>query len=277
MRFVDPVLVIGWVTALVWVALLLTCRARASVAANQAPGGPAPFGSSWRPQAVQGWVPLAGLGCAVWLNVAQLEVVDSVEDRTGLSTMDPAITAWFVDHRSTALTTAAKLVSEVGSTVTMGSLALFSSIWLAWHQRWHQGGTVAVAALGAAVMGSVMKHVLDRPRPPRIDQLVMETNASLPSGHALGSTVVLGILTTIAFRAIQRPLSRAALATIIVVVIAAVGFSRLYLGVHWSTDVLTGWLLGAAWLSVCVTALVIVTGPPRGASPVPGPRRPIPS
>jgi undecaprenyl-diphosphatase len=112
-----------------------------------------------------------------------------------------------------------------------------------------------LTALGAAVMGEVMKHVLDRARPPRIDQLVVETSGSLPSGHALGSTVVLGILTAIAFGVIRRPGNRAALATIVVVVIAAVGLSRLYLAVHWATDVLTGWLLGAVWLSVCVTLL----------------------
>ena len=84
--------------------------------------------------------------------------------------------------------------------------------------------------------------MLDRARPPRIDQLVVETTASLPSGHAPGSTVVLDTLTAIAFGVIRRPGHRAALATVVVVVIAAVGLSRRYLGVHWSTDVLTGWL-----------------------------------
>lgn len=141
----------------------------------------------------------------------------------------------------------------------MGVLALISMVWLAWYRRWPQAGTVAVAALGAMVIGSVMKHVLNRARPPRIDQLVVETTASLPSGHTLGSTVVLGSLSAIAFGLLRRPANRAALAIVIVVVIAAVGLSRLYLGVHWSTDVLTGWLLGAAWLSVCVTALEIST------------------
>ena len=184
-------------------------------------------------------------------------MVDSVEDHNGLSTVDPAITAWFVDHRSSALTVAGKAVSDAGSTTAMGVLAVLAVAWLAWSRHWPQAGAVAAAALGAAVIGQVMKHVLDRARPPRIDHLVVATSPSLPSGHALGSIVVLGVLTAVAFGVVRRRVHRAAVAMLIGVIIAAVGLSRLYLGVHWVTDVLTAWLVGAAWLSVCVTALAI--------------------
>ncbi|MDQ2883976.1 MAG: phosphatase PAP2 family protein [Actinomycetota bacterium] len=267
MQFVDPVLLVGWVAAVLWVAWLGASIVRAWVAADRPPGAWPRLGAVWRARPVRGRILLVGLGCAAWLDVAQLEVVDSIEDRNGLSTVDPAITGWFVDHRSAASTVAAKLVSDAGGTATMGALALLSVVWLAWRRRWPQAGTVAVAALGAALMGTVMKDVLARARPPRVDQLVLETNASLPSGHALGSTVVLGILTAIAFGFIRRRANRVALATVVVVILAAVGLSRLYLGVHWSTDVLTGWLLGAAWLSVCVTALAVLTRRNPPASP----------
>ncbi len=259
MRFVDPALVVGWLAAVLWVVWLGASLARAWVATGRAPGAWPRLGGVWAAQSVRGRVVLVGFGCAVWLDVAQLTVVDSVEDRTGLATVDPAITGWFVDHRDAASTVAAKFASDAGGTVAMGVVALLSAVWLAWRRRWPQAGAVAVAALGAAVLATVMKHVLVRARPPRVDQLVLETTASLPSGHALGSTVVLGILTAIAVGVIRRPVHRAVLATIVVLVITAIGLSRLYLGVHWSTDVLTGWLLGAAWLSVCVTALAILT------------------
>ena len=267
MRFVDAVVIAGWVAAVGWVAWLGACLVRAGAAADRPPGV-RHLGETWIAQSVRSRILLVGLGVAVWLDVAQLAVVDSVEDHTGLSTADPAITAWFVNHRSTALTAVAKGVSDAGSTTAMGALALLGVIWLAWRRRWPQAGMIAVAALGAAGMGSVMKSVLDRARPPRIDQLVVQITPSLPSGHALGSSVVLGILTAIASGAIQRAANRAALVTIVVIVIAAVGLSRLYLGVHWATDVLTGCLLGAAWLSVCITALAVLTGPaPSIASP----------
>lgn len=266
MRYVDPALVVGWVAAAGWVVWLCTCLARARVAA----GAGGRLREVWTAQAARNRVLLVGLGVAVWLDVGQLEVVDSVEDRNGLNVADPAITAWFVDHRSSTLTVAGKLVSDAGSSTAMGVLAALAVAWLAWRRRWPQAGVVAVAALGTAVMGSVMKQVLDRARPPRIDHLVAETSGSLPSGHALGSTVVLGILTAIAFRVIRRPVNRAVLVASTVVIIAMVGLSRLYLGVHWATDVLTGWLLGAAWLSVCVTALAISTPhiQPRKPAPI---------
>lgn len=257
MRYVDPALVVGWVAAAGWVAWLCASLARAWVAADRPSGVGRWLAEIWNGQPVGRRVLLVGLGIAVWLDVGQLEVVDSVEDHNGLNTADPAITTWFVDHRSAALTAAGKLVSDAGSTTAMGVLAVLAVAWLTWRRRWPQAGTVAAAAMGAAAMGTVMKHVLDRARPPRIDHLVMATSPSLPSGHALGSTVVLGILTAVAFGVILRPAHRAVLAMLMVAIIAAVGLSRLYLGVHWATDVLTAWFLGAAWLSVCVTALVI--------------------
>jgi hypothetical protein len=189
--FVDAAVVAGWVAAAVWVVWLGACLGRAWLATNRSLGGRARLGVVWKAQSIRDRVLMVGLGCAVWFDVAQLAVVDAVEDRTGLSTVDLPIIAWIVDHRSTALTAAAKLVSVAGGTVAMGALALLSVVWLAWRRRWPQAGAVTAAALGAAVIVSVMKPVLDRARPPQIDQLVVETNASLPSGHALGSTVVL--------------------------------------------------------------------------------------
>ncbi|MGH3796645.1 MAG: phosphatase PAP2 family protein [Pseudonocardiaceae bacterium] len=255
MQLVDPALVLGWAAALGWVGWLVVSLV---VPTRVAGGRPAGLAGAWRSQPVRHRVLLVGLGCAVWLDVAQLSVVDSVEDRTGLSTLDPAVTGWFVDHRSAALTAAAKLVSDAGGTVAMGVLALLGVIFLAWRRHWSAAGLVAVAALGAALLVSVMKQVLGRMRPPLVDHLVLETNASLPSGHALGSAVVLGILAAVALGVVRRPAARVAVVAIVVALVAVIGLSRLYLGVHWGTDVLTGWLLGAAWLSVCVTALSVI-------------------
>jgi membrane-associated phospholipid phosphatase len=271
-QFVDPVLAIGWVAAAGWVAWLgtsLVARARMATDVQPGAGGLTRLGGAWRVLPVRRRILLVGLGCAVWLDVAQLEILDSIEDHSGLSTADRTITTWFIDHRNHALTVVAKLVSDAGSTTSMGALALVSVAWLAWRRCWPQAGTVAVAALGAVVMVSALKPVLGRVRPPRVDQLMLETNASLPSGHALGSIVVLGILTAVTVGAVRRPAVRATLVMATVIVVAAVGVSRIYLGVHWPTDVLTGWSLGAAWLSVCVTALGVLTRHPGHASTSP--------
>ena len=85
-----------------------------------------------------------------------------------------------------------------------------------------------------------------------------ETNPALPSGHALGSIVVLGVLAAVVLLATHRTLLRVAAMAAAALGVLTIGVSRLYLGVHWLTDVVTGWFLGGAWLAVCVTTLCVL-------------------
>jgi membrane-associated phospholipid phosphatase len=108
----------------------------------------------------------------------------------------------------------------------------------------------------ASAVFTLIKRILDRPRPPVADQLVSAGNESLPSGHATMSMAVVGALVVLAWPTLTAGLRLAA----VVVAgswIAAVGFTRIYLGVHWFSDVLAGWALGAAWLAVCTTVLIM--------------------
>lgn len=100
-------------------------------------------------------------------------------------------------------------------------------------------------------------------RPPVAEQLTVETTFSLPSGHAVASTVVLGLLAALALRYTRRVAVRVAVIVAAAVGIATIVVSRLYLGVHWLSDTLTSWLLGGAWLAACVTALMVVCAPFR--------------
>ena len=84
------------------------------------------------------------------------------------------------------------------------------------------------------------------------DRLVTETNESLPSGHATMSMVVVGTIVVLAWAG-RSALARAAMVVVAAAWVGAVGATRVYLGVHWISDVLAGWAVGAAWLAVCVT------------------------
>jgi membrane-associated phospholipid phosphatase len=88
---------------------------------------------------------------------------------------------------------------------------------------------------------------------------MIETNPALPSGHALGSIVVLGVLAAVVVLATRRTLLRVAAVAVAALGVLTIGVSRLYLGVHWLTDVVTGWFLGGAWLAVCVTTLCVLS------------------
>ena len=107
------------------------------------------------------------------------------------------------------------------------------------------GSTVA----GAAVLNVILKLIFERARPDLWEQLIVETSFSFPSGHSM-ITAALGLsLIFICWNTRFRLLAVALGSSFIIVI----GFSRLYLGVHYPTDILAGWVVSAAWLSTVVT------------------------
>lgn len=216
-------------------------------------------------------VTLTGTGVAAGLFALQAGVVDAVADPDGISAADTPALQWLVDHRAPFATAAATAVSLVGGTSAMAVLAAVVVLVLWFRRRRWEAGVVAVATAGAAILVETLKNIYDRPRPPQATRLVVETNYSLPSGHALGSTVVLGIVAAVAVLVLRGTAARTTAVVLAAVLVVAVGLSRLYLGVHWLTDVLDGWLVGGAWLALCVTVLFHTRPVPL---PGPDPERP---
>lgn len=112
---------------------------------------------------------------------------------------------------------------------------------------------LVVTSLGGGLIDTVAKVAIDRPRPVVDHPVAMAFGKSFPSGHAMGATVVYGAL-LVAFWAILAPRWRGRALVATVVLVLAVGTSRLFLGVHFLTDVVGGFLLGLAWLSGSVAA-----------------------
>ena len=171
----------------------------------------------------------------------------------GPTSTDLAVLSETLELRSGGLTTVAVAVTEIGSTVSMAVLASLVALWSLWRGRVVDAVLVFGAMVGAAAVFRGLKLVIDRPRPPVADRLVEETNESLPSGHATMSMVVIGILVVLAWPRL-RAAARAVLVAAAAGWVGAVGATRIYLGVHWFSDVLAGWLVGAAWLAAWVMA-----------------------
>jgi membrane-associated phospholipid phosphatase len=197
-------------------------------------------------------------------------VVDAVADQTRLARADEPTLQWMIDHRSPSLTPIMLDITTAGSTLGMTVLAAIgTAVLLAWRRVW-AAVIVAVAGLGAAALVNFFKNLYDRQRPPLETRLTYEPTYSLPSGHSLSSLVVVGILAVILIAALHAPLGRAVVIAVAGLVVLAIGTSRLYLGVHWLTDVVAGWLLGATWLAVCCTALALLaTRRARDVAPLP--------
>lgn len=262
MWFADIGLAMAWTVLASWVAVLtLVGRGRFSWGVWLSPPARGPV--------------LIGTGAAAMLLVLQAGVVDTVADLSAVGPLDRTVWAWFVAHRSSLVTPTMAAVSRFGGTAGMAVLALVGAIVLWWARRRAEAGVLLAAAAGAGLLVTGFKHLYGRVRPPQAEQLIQETNAALPSGHALGSMVVLGMLAAVVVLLARRPVARAAGVVGAVTGVAAIGVSRLYLGVHWVTDVLTGWLLGGAWLALCVTALALLQHRHQ-PSAIPDPVAPMP-
>lgn len=192
--------------------------------------------------------------CVALLLVTLVAVLtENVAADDGLATMDPIWLRWIITHRNGVLTPIAITVSDFGGTVAMSALACLVCAASAWHRRWRQTVLVASATIGAWLLVTVLKHLVRRPRPPIVDRLTVETSLSYPSGHSLGSIVVVGVVAVVLTSWLRRRSIRRVAAVVAVVAVVAVGLSRPYLGVHWPTDVLGGWSIGGLWLLLCLT------------------------
>ncbi|MGQ4617437.1 phosphatase PAP2 family protein [Nocardia sp. R7R-8] len=187
------------------------------------------------------------------LVVCAAALTASVVGSHGPGGFDRGITDWAVAHRTDALTPVAATVSVLGGTLAMTALATATCLVLCWRRRWTSAALVAITGLGGGLLVRGGKRLTDRDRPPVPEHLINVAGQAYPSGHSLGSFVVVGIVLAVALPGIPGPTLRACAAITAALFVTAVGLSRIYLGVHWATDVLGGWCLGALWLILCLT------------------------
>ncbi len=114
-------------------------------------------------------------------------------------------------------------------------------------RRWAAAGVFFVAIAGASALNAVLKFGLHRARPEVVPHLAEVSNASFPSGHAMISAATYMTVGALLAQTQPSPLVRTYLVSLFVVLALMIGVSRLYLGVHWPSDVLAGWFLGGAW------------------------------
>ena len=153
------------------------------------------------------------------------------------------------------LTTWMLIVTHLHS---MTAVCIYGAVAAAAMARWRRIRslvTVLVCVGGGLALNVLMKHAFQRPRPVLDDPLLTLDTYSFPSGHVLGSTLVYGLLVVLVFRHTRRPLWRLLAAAGALAAIGLVAFTRMYLGVHYLSDVIAGFLEGVVWLALCLSAL----------------------
>ncbi|HVX39461.1 MAG TPA: phosphatase PAP2 family protein [Gemmatimonadaceae bacterium] len=193
---------------------------------------------------------------AIWAFSALL---DAVLDNATLVRFDVASVNWIHAHATPGGTAFFLTVTNAGSPRAMTILAIGGGIALVMMRRWVSLTTWTAAFVGSVIIERVIKLAVHRSRPPYGARYLINHSYSFPSGHAMGSFVGIGMLLYVLARFWHPPHIWRAIAMVCgVAFVALVGFSRIYLGVHYPSDVLGGWAVSAAWMAVCVSGRGIV-------------------
>ena len=190
---------------------------------------------------------------ALWAFAA---ITEDVVHHDPMTAVDIAFAHWLRTHATVRGDHVASALSLLGSTTALALLGVLVASVLAWRRDWRMLTGWSATLCGGAALDWLLKHLIPRARPFAGEAFTFEQSSSFPSGHAMMSLIVFGMLSyLVIIRA--RP---AGITSVIVMASAfllagAVAASRLYLGVHYLSDVGGGLTAGLCWLAVCVTAM----------------------
>lgn len=206
-----------------------------------------------------------GLHLTVGLIVAVLAIwafsalLDAVLDNATLVRFDVWAVNWIHARATSRGLDVFSAISNAGSPRAMTILAIGGAIALIMMRRRVALTTWIAAFVGSTVIENVIKLAVHRSRPPYGAKYLINHSYSFPSGHAMASFIGVGMLlyTLGLFWHPRRPW-RTIVTVLGICFVLLVGFSRLYLGVHYPSDVLGGFTASAAWMAVCVSGMGIV-------------------
>jgi membrane-associated phospholipid phosphatase len=162
--------------------------------------------------------------------------------------VDQGVAAALHANAAPAATAVVQLVTQLGSTAVLLAVAALAAGYLARLGRRADAAFLVLAFAGAEALTWSLKALFQRERPNFDDPIATANSFSFPSGHALVSLAVYGALACVVLDGLRSQRARAACVAGAALLVAAIGFSRLYLGVHYLSDVLAGFAVAVAWL-----------------------------
>jgi undecaprenyl-diphosphatase len=199
-------------------------------------------------------VGLAAAAFAVWLFVELADEVVEGETRR----FDEAVLLAFREDADRDDPRGPVWVEEIARDITgLGGTAVLTLLTLAvtglflLQRKWHLAIYVAAAVVTGTILSHLMKAGFDRPRPDLVAHGQHVYTASFPSGHSMVSAIVFLTLGALLAGTLKKRTERTYVMVLAMLLALMVGLSRIYLGVHWPTDVLGGWAVGTGWALVC--------------------------
>lgn len=211
------------------------------------------------------------LGAVVVLLVALVvfgALADELAEWQPFVSLDQHVDEELNERATPWVTTAMEAISLLGSTQALALVTVAAAAALALSRRISAAAVVVLAFAGAELLDALLKVEFARPRPSFAHPTVPQAHGySFPSGHATGSMAVYGALVYLAVATGRMPITRVWCTVAGVVLVVSIGFSRLYLGEHFPSDVIAGWCVALVWLALLV---LVFLGEGRGRPAKPG-------
>jgi undecaprenyl-diphosphatase len=168
---------------------------------------------------------------------------------------DERVLRWMEAHQVPLLEQLMVEVTMLGTWIVVLTVVGVSGLFLYLSKHKYSALLLIVATTGGIVLNSVLKFGFDRPRPQVFEWGTHVSSSSFPSGHSMSSVVVFGTVAYLAARLQKSRWARWLTLFVFGIIIASIAFSRLYLGVHYPSDVAGGMIVGLAWAAFCVATL----------------------
>ena len=197
---------------------------------------------------------LSGAALAIAGTWAFSEVAERVRRGT-TQRFDDAFMHWIGQHQYAGLQSVMLEITALGTGTVVAMIVFVAGTFLWLNKHKHSAVLLIVATLGGLVLDGLLKIGFNRPRPQVFTWGTHAASSSFPSGHAMSSIIVYGTVAYLVARLQQNSASRVLTMTLAGLIIVAIASSRLYLGVHYPSDVLAGLIIGLAWAAFCMAVL----------------------
>jgi undecaprenyl-diphosphatase len=199
------------------------------------------------------------VGFVVGISAAVLFVITATVVAAGFTqTFDDNVLEWFARHRTPRLDELMLDVTSLGNGIVLVVLVLVAAVFL-WQTRHHWSVyLLVIGTVGGDLLNTLLKEYFERPRPSVVIQIDTVSSMSFPSGHAMVSLIVYGSVAYLVGRLEPTAGLRRTTWAFAVLIILSIGISRVYLGVHYPSDVIAGFIAGLAWLAFVASGVTAV-------------------
>jgi len=198
---------------------------------------------------------VAGLIIFATMTLTLGEISEDIRNHEPLTVADAQLSTWLHLRTLPWLTSAMFAVTSLGSSLVVSCIAVVFGVYLIWRRRWYWLAAFLSSVYGGMLLNGILKYAFQRPRPHFDDPLLSLSSYSFPSGHTMTATVLYGVLAAYFFANTQDWRRRLVIVLVASLLILLVGFSRIYLGSHYLSDVLGAMAEGMAWLALCLTVI----------------------